>query len=188
MAPTWSRPPAGIHVLCQTYKKDIITRRDTKPLQSRNKCFLVWGTIGYWRWASSIKASFGEHATAVIDGKKKSVLMQVFLSDNWKASANTSVPRLRVDGSVWPRWRFIKQTSQMALPWKPAITYLQLQAHSHPDGSKVQILTERLQMMKTVWWDGFLTKLVLSSAGILFHTVQSCYDWSDGSLAVRCWQ
>lgn len=133
--------------------------------------------------SSSIKASFGKHVTAAVDGKK-SVAMQVFF---FKATIEKQV-RIRlfqdwVDGCVWPQWWFVKHTPQMALPWKPAIAYLQLQTHSHLDGSKVQTLTERLQMMTTLWWDGFLAKLVLSCAGILLHPVQSCFDWSEASLA-----
>lgn len=113
MAPTLSRPPARIHFLCQAHRKDESVRgKDPKPLQSINKRLLVLiktlsGLIAYWSWSSRIKDSFGKHMTGVTE-KENNQCWFGFGLFKGQLKSKCSVPRLPVDGCVWPRWQFIR--------------------------------------------------------------------------------
>lgn len=116
MAPTLSQPPARIHFLCQAHRKDESARgKDTKALQSSNKRLLVLiktlsGLIAYWSWLGRIKDSFGKHMTGVTEGENNQYWCGFGLFKG-QLKSKCSVPRLPVDGCVWPRWQFLRHTN-----------------------------------------------------------------------------
>lgn len=115
-APTLSQPPARIHFLCQAHRKDASARgKDTKALQSSNKRLLVLiktlsGLIAYWSWLGRIKDSFGKHMTGVSEGENNQYWCGFGLFKG-QLKSKCSVPRLPVDGCVWPRWQFLRHTN-----------------------------------------------------------------------------